>query len=205
MLARHPVWISSRLFAAALVSLASACNTTPVQPERPPEPRGAVERLQELQPVDIAVAKIRDQTDVQDVPRELFRNAFVTALIERRYSPLAPDYVDANMMEAAFKGTPPPDALLVVSVLRWNSKHLYSTGRVHAAADVVLFEGADTTGRVLWQMTLEDEIDMRTNGRLPAPSDDMIPRAVTEFAREAFRSLPMRDPVAARDVSLSAQ
>src|SRR5262245_26865893 len=101
-----------RILAGALFALAlSACAVTP-QPEETTQ-KGALERLRELQPSDVAVAPVRDETDAQRVPLDVFRTAFVDSLIERRYSPLAPSYVDANWVEASFRGTPPPDALLV--------------------------------------------------------------------------------------------
>jgi hypothetical protein len=196
MLARTQARI---LASALLLSLcATACRATPQGPEEPAV-RGALDRLSELQPVDVAVAPVRDQTGSQRVPLDVFRTAFVETLIERRYSPLAPSYVDANWVEASFRGTPPPDVLMVVAVTSWDPTHLYSTGKVSATADIVLFEGGDTTGKVLWQRTLEQEIDMGDGrGTPPAPGQDLIPRAVRRFAQEALGALPMRDPVAAR-------
>ena len=95
---------------------------------------GAHARLDQIQPTDVAVAPVRDQTDSQRVPLDVFRIAFVDTLIERRYSPLAPDYVDANWLDASFRGTPPPDAVLVVAVTAWDPSHLFSTGKVAASA-----------------------------------------------------------------------
>jgi hypothetical protein len=144
------------------------------------------------------VAPVRDQTDAQRVPLDVFRRAFVETLIERRYSPLAPDYVDANWVEASFRGTPPPDAVLVIAITAWDPSHLFSTGKVGAGADVTLFEGGDTTGRVLWRRTLKHEVDLGDGrGNPPAVGQDLIPRAVRRFAQEVLSALPMRDPVAA--------
>lgn len=188
-----------------LVSLtALACQATQGQ-DKPPV-RGALSRLSELQPTDVAVAPVRDQTDSQKVPAKVFRDAFVETLIERRYSPLAPDYVDANWVEASFRGTPPPDALLVVAVTAWDPSHLFSTGRVSATADVALFEGGDTTGRVLWQRTLQHEVDLGDGrGNPPTASQELIPRAVRLFAQAALEELPMRDPVAAHTSAPAVQ
>ena len=200
MLRRHPVRKVLGFFVLALVG--SACTTThSVGEEEPKGVFGASERLAELQPAEIAVAPIRDQTDAQRVPREVLRTAFVESLVERRYSPLATRYVDANWLEAAFKGTPLPDAVLVVAVTAWNPNHLYSTGKVTLAADVSLFEGGDTTGHVLWQRSFQGEVDMGpTPGKAPAPGEDLIPRAVRKLAQEALAALPMRDPALAHAV-----
>jgi hypothetical protein len=190
-----------RILAAVLVLSLSvpACNATPKDKEEDgTSVRGALARLGELQPTDVAVAPVRDQTDGQRVPLDVFRTAFVETLIERRYSPLAPDYVDANWIEASFRGTPPPDALLVIAVTAWDPSHLFSTGRVAARADVALYEGGDTTGRVLWQRTLQHEVDLGDGrGKPPPAGQDLIPKAVRKFAQEVLSELPMRDPVAA--------
>lgn len=196
MFARSTARILARLL---LVSLPlAACHTTGATSETA-DVRGELDRLVELQPVDIAVAPVRDQTNAQRVPLEVFRTAFVESLVERHYSPLAPGYVDANWVEASFKGTPPPDGLLVIAVTSWDPTHLYSTGRVAVTAEIVLFEGGDTTGRVLWQRSLEQQVEMGDGrGRPPAAGQDLIPKAIRLFAQEALQALPMRDPVAAR-------
>ena len=189
-----------RILAALVFSFTfSACNATPKDKEEDPTAvRGALARLGELQPTDVAVAPVRDQTDAQRVPLDVFRTAFVETLIERRYSPLAPDYVDANWIEAAFRGTPPPDALLVIAVTAWDPSHLFSTGRVGARAEVALYEGGDTTGRVLWRRTLHHEVDLGDGrGNPPPAGQDLIPKAVRKFAQAVLSELPMRDPVAA--------
>lgn len=201
MLRRHTVRTVSAFLVLALVP---ACNTTgfgtgtTAVEEEPSGVFGASERLNELQPAEIAVAPVRDQTDAQRVPLEVVRTAFVESLVERRYSPLSTRYVDANWVEASFKGTPLPEAVLVISVTSWNPNHLYSTGRVTLSADVTLFEGGDTTGHVLWQRSFEGGVDMGpAPGRAPAPGEDMIPRAVRILSQRLLEALPMRDPVSA--------
>jgi len=194
MFARNPVRILGLAVAVGLLS----CAGTGQADDDVPQVRGALERLAELQPTDIAVAPIRDQTDGQRVPLDLFRGAFIDTLVERHYSPLSPSYVDANWVEASFKGTPPPDALLMVAITSWDPAHLYSTGKVEVSADVGLFQGGDTTGEVLWQLSLAHSVDLGDRGRPPAPGEDLIPRAVRLFAQEALDQLPVRDPVAAR-------
>ena len=189
----------ARILAAGLFvsPMAVACTAARKDGDDPGVP-GAHARLDQIQPTDVAVAPVRDQTDSQRVPLDVFRIAFVDTLIERRYSPLAPDYVDANWLDASFRGTPPPDAVLVVAVTAWDPSHLFSTGKVAASADVLLYEGGDTTGRVLWQRTLKHEVDLGDGrGNPPAAGQDLIPKAVRKFAQAVLEHLPMRDPVAA--------
>ena len=189
--------ILATVLSVSLTALACTAIRNKDKEEDPAAQRGA-ERLGELQPTDVAVAPVRDQTDAQRVPLDVFRSSFVDSLIERRYSPLAPDYVDANWVEASFRGTPPPDALLVIAVTAWDPSHLFSTGKVAAAVDVVLYEGGDTTGRVLWKRKQRHEVDMGDGrGNPPPVGQDLIPRAVRKFAQAVLADLPMRDPVAA--------
>jgi hypothetical protein len=179
---------------AGFLALLAACQSTPSKGEQAPA-QGAFERLAELQPSDVAVAPVLDRTDGQRVPLDLFRSAFVESLIERRYSPLAPGYVDANWIEASFRGTPPPDAVLIVSVSAWNPTHLFSTGQVSATAEVRLYEGSDSTGRLLWQTTKAHTVDLSDGrGHPPSGGTDWIPVAVRKFAQATLQALPMRDP-----------
>ena len=181
-----------------------ACETPSLGPTK--EIRGDLDRLEKRQPADVAVAPVRDQTGDDTVPRDLMRTAFEEALVDRLYSPLDADYVDQNWVEASFRGTPSPDALLLVVIEDYDSSRLYSSGRVVIGGEVVLFEGADTTGAVLWSTTLRDEIDLaQGRGGPPTPSETHIPEAVRRFARKALDKLPERNAVAAYDEESGAQ
>lgn len=171
-----------------------ACASTP----RGPTVFGDPERLAELQPGDIAVAPIRNEAGHGKLPWEELRGAFEVALLERLYSPLSSEYVDGNWVESAFRGTPAPDALLVVAMERWDTDRLYQDGIIEAGAQVLLFEGGDATGPLLWGMKVREDLDMR-QGRStpPGPSPRLIPEAAKAFARRALAGLPNRDPQAA--------
>ena len=77
-------------------------------------------------------------------------------------------------------------------------RHQHGFAVANPPLKLVLFEGGDTTGKVLWQLTLERDLELG-NGRSqpPAPSQELIPKSVRLFAREALDKLPLRDPVAA--------
>jgi len=132
------------------------------------------------------------------MPAEIFRQKFAEELINRLYSPLALDYVDANWAESSFAGTPAPDALLVVAITEWDPDHLYSSGIVTVAADLYLFEGGSTTGSPLWGLSLRRKIDMGDGrGNPPTPSDHLRQKSVELFAAAALAELPERDALAA--------
>ncbi len=185
---------------AAWLALAFTACQAPVELGPRNEVLGDFERLALRQPADIAVAPVRDQTGKDSVPRELVREAFSEVLVERLYSPLASEYVDANWVEASFRGTPSPDGLLLVVIETFDPSGLYSSGRVRIGGEVVLFEGADTTGVRLWSVVLDHVVDLSPGRRgPPAPSETLIPTAVQRFARAALEKLPERSPISAHE------
>ena len=201
---QHPTRLRppSRALGLALVLglCLPACETP--SPGTTKEIRGDLDRLERRQPADVAVAPVRDRTGRDTVPRELVRTAFEEALVERLYSPLDSEYVDRNWIDTSFRGTPSPDALMLVVIETYDPSRLYSSGRVTLGGEVVLFEGADTTGAVLWSRAVREEIDLsRGRGGPPTPSETHIPEAVRRFAARALAQLPERDPVAAHDGS----
>jgi len=161
------------------------------------KPRGDPERVPELQPADIAVAPVRNQSGRDDLPAAAFRQAFAKELVNRLYSPLSLPYVDSNWVESSFAGTPAPDALLVVAITKWNPDHLYSNGKVDVSADLYLFEGGSTTGSPLWGVNLSRSIDLSDGrGNPPTPADHLRDKAIRLFAEQALAELPERDPLA---------
>ena len=181
----------------AAVALLSACNSTPLRAKVRTESLGGA-GLERVQPADIALAPIQDLTKNSDAPIEELRRSFHGALVDRLYSPLDLEFVDGHWSESSFRGATPPDAILVVSLTYFDASRLYADARVLFEADLRLFEGGDASGRLLWGSTVAREIDLLpTDERPPAPSPDLLPKAVRAFAREALAGLPERDPVAA--------
>ncbi|HED64497.1 MAG TPA: hypothetical protein ENJ09_02970 [Planctomycetes bacterium] len=187
----------SFLFASVLLASFAACNATPGKPEAAPFV-GDVQRLADLQPGDIAVAPVRNQTGIEEVPVAALREGFSEALVKRLYSPLSSAYVDSNWVESSFRGTPGPDALLVVAMTEWDTSRLFSTGKVTGAAEVVLFEGGSTTGTPLWSVHRSATVELGdASGNPPRPSESLLPRAAELFATQILSDLPTRDPVRA--------
>lgn len=193
---QHPV---RPCLLAALLALLPSCEAVRSQQGQPEttDLRGSLDRLDEFHPTDIAVAPVRNQSGREDLPGPTFRQAFSRELINRLYSPLALEYIDANWVESSFAGTPAPDALLVVAITEWNPDHLYSNGKVDVAADLYLFQGGSTTGTPMWSVNLRRSIDLGDGrGNPPTPSDHLRPRAIQLFAQQALEALPERDPLA---------
>ena len=187
----EPIWTSE--------TWTEFTSRNPTKPTREfTEVRGSDDLLARAQPADVALVPIRNQTEREDVPLELFREAFATELVDRLYSPLDFTYVDGNWVESSFGGTPAPDALMVVTITGWDPGRLYSTGAVEVTGELLLVEGGSTTGTPLWGLSLHRSIDLGDGrGNPPAPAGHHIGEAVRTFAREALALLPERDPVQA--------
>ena len=164
------------------------------------KPSGSLELLAELQPGDIVVAPVRNQTGNDSVPLDELRLGLAKAAIGRMYNPLDLAYVDKNWVESSFKGSPAPDGMLVMAVTGWDATHLYSNGNVSIEAELLLFEGASTTGAALWGMEISHTVNM-SGGKdgAPAPSPLLIPEAAMRLAEHALATLPMRDPMLAHE------
>ena len=154
--------------------------------------------LAQLQPGDIVVAPVRNQTDSERVPLDELRAGLSNAIIGRMYNPLDTAYVDKNWVESSFKGSPAPDGVLYMAVTKWDSSHLYSNGQVSMQAELLLFAGSSTTGEALWGIQVENTVDLSDGkGNPPAPSPLLLAEASELLAKLAVTTLPKRDPVAA--------
>jgi len=196
---------NSKISLASLALLLAGSLGACAAPVRKAEatPSGSLELLEALQPGDIVVAPVRNQTGSKRVPLDELRAGLSNAIIGRMYNPLDTAYVDKNWVESSFKGSPAPDGLLVMAVTQWNVNHLYSTGKVSMQAELLLFAGGSTTGEALWGMQVNDTVDLSDGkGNPPAPSPLLMGEAAERLAVKALASLPMRDPVAAHEPKL---
>jgi hypothetical protein len=154
--------------------------------------------LGDRHPADIAVAPVTDQTSTQNAPVVPLREALCVGLVERLYTPLDLDYVDGAWSESAFLGEVPPDALLVVTITRWDTSRLYSTGTLVAMAELRLFEGGRAEGEALWAVSIQRQLELGDGQTLPPGTRKNVEqKAIELFAREALEELPARDPIAA--------
>jgi len=185
------------LLAGLLALSLGACQTS--RPHSAPdrvEPLGG-EGLASLQPADVALAPLIDQTDV-DLPTDELRHAFYEALIDRLYSPLELAYVDGHWSESAFSGAAPPDALLVVTILQWDTNQLRAHGIVDGTAELRLYEGGSTSGPLLWAARVHHRVDLGVRPEDHTLVRDLLPEAITAFAKGVVQELPERDATAAQ-------
>ncbi|MEX1025350.1 MAG: hypothetical protein WD226_09755 [Planctomycetota bacterium] len=198
-------------FGASAVGALGGC-TVPPRPvsNEPPGKRTevlAAEGLERLQPADIAVAPIENLTGVEGLPSEAVRAALAEALVQRLYTPLALDYVDAHWVDASFRGSAAPDATLLIKILGWNDSGLTSKGELAAEVELKLVEGGTADGRVLWGRRMQRVVDVASGGRRPAGLwRDLFPAAARALATEFMTELPERNLASApREAGLLAR
>ena len=145
--------------------------------------------LDAVQPADIAVmpVELRLPSDAGSVsiPLDDLRTGLYEGLIERLYSPLAYDWIEAGG-EA--------DARLEVAVLGWDTADLIYDGTVVARAEASMVRGDE----VLWAVELTRRLNDDTGGEQRSDAAASIDSSVAELAREILALLPERDPLAAR-------
>jgi len=150
--------------------------------------------LEQLQPADVAILEVRNQTSREDVPLGELRVGLQQELVRRLYSPLDLGYVDATAASAR-AGDEGPDATLVVAITAWDAGRLATSGVLLAGAELRLFEGRAGEGRLLWGVAIDRVVDLdprRTE--TVARIQDRLPQAIEAFCHEALTLLPERDP-----------
>jgi hypothetical protein len=191
---RRPVTRVHLLASLALLSLwGAACQS----PKLPPREIGLVSRgIERVQPRDIVVLPLSNETGRTDLPLVEMRRAFYRGLVTRRYSPLALDYVDARIGGAAVPASYAPGQLDEGGVLRialesWDDSRWDGRSRLTIGARVEL---VGENGAVLWGGQTLVEVDMiLEEGAFPTESAKL--RGATQrFAEKILLSLPARDP-----------
>jgi hypothetical protein len=180
----------ARLSIAATFLLALlACETPTAIPQHVTDKlpsRG----LEAVQPADVAVAPVRDETG-NGAPVEAMRAACYVGLVDRLYSPVSLDYADRQWTEAAFGGGGAAEAVLDVAITKWDTTHVPQRGVVLARAEGRLIDTRDPEGQPLWAMGVTRRLDLGG----PDPRGDWATQAAELLAAELLAELPQRDPI----------
>ncbi len=137
--------------------LAAGCQELPKVPGKNVDElyRGG---LESVQPADVVVAPVLNESSSNRTPQQAMRQAFQTALVKRRYSPLALEYVDRRVVEAAYTpGALQEDAVLQVTIREWDMSRWDSHGEVGATVEAWML-AAD--GTELWGGRLTRKLDL---------------------------------------------
>lgn len=185
------------LFLAALGSIGwlAACG-----PTRPPRgldnPNLIVGSLSQVNPLDIVVLPIKNTTGREGLPLAQLRQSFCSGMVRQKYSPLALDFVDARVVEAAYKpGDMQEQAILQVSINTWDDSQWHSMSRLHIEAEIYLLDSKNPDPRQpLWGGKVDRRIDLaRELPTLPNLNAAMN-LAIEQFTSNVLASLPPRNP-----------
>lgn len=155
-------------------------------------------RLAAVNPLEIVVPRIENQSSVVGVPLDDLRAKFHSGLIKLRYTALALDYVDRNgaAVEAGYRpGELGEQATLRVVLTGWDESLWKSRSRLVVDADIYLLDAREPElTRALWGGHVTRTIDMSRQVAAAPTADAMMDRAVSEFVDGVLASLPPRNP-----------
>ena len=150
-------------------------------------------RLLAVNPIEVAVAPIVNAAGAS-LPAAALRDSFQKGLVERRYSPLALDYVDRKVVEASYTpGASDEQAALVITVEKWDSS-LWTTHGAITAKVVAQMIDAKGGGEVLWSATADQRFDFPELREHLSTETARVQYACDEIAAELLAKLPPRTP-----------
>lgn len=177
---------------ALLLGLGAGCETTV-----PHRTGSSVEilvdgaALEQLNPVEVAVAPIVDDTPGKSVPSKVLREAFQTALVKRRYTPLSIEFVDSRVVDAVYDpGSLGEQAVLEVSVVRWDDQLLETHGAVIVDLEARMIDPQRPEGDPLWSGRVSHR--METERSVASTQPRMLRAVCEEIAREMLSAMPAR-------------
>jgi len=177
-------------FCAAI--LACACQSIPEVPGRNVEVLYDGQ-LEQVQPMDVVVAPIIDQSKEGGVPTLELRRAFQRFLIKRRYSALSLPYTDSRVVDAAYKpGALSEDAILQVTVREWDLSRWESNGEVKMNIEAWMLSAQDQSQ--LWGAKLERTLYLTSRPADLPTKKGALGETAEGIARELLEVMPARNP-----------
>ncbi len=181
----------SALGVGLLLLAGSACRELPRTPGR-----GVVVltegNLAQLKPADVAVAPVEVRPGVK-APADLLRRAIAQGLPRRHYSPIALDYVDSRLTDAAYSpGAVGEEAVCQVTVSGWNERYWDTGHAIEVDVELTMIDPENPDGQPLWSGRLTRKIDVAdlVDSTVEA---SLYEAAVNRVARELLAALPERD------------
>ena len=191
---RLPFPRSAALLAVALAL--SACNDLPKRPGSTVETVSSA-RLEKKNPVDVVVAPVENATGRKGVPVAALREAFQDGLVKRRYSPLALEYVDRKVVNAAYRpGLLQEEAVLQVVIEGWDDSLWESRGAITVKARARMLDAEDPAAGQLWVGSVDHRFDFGSKQDQLISADARLRFACDQIAAEILAALPARNPAA---------
>jgi hypothetical protein len=148
-------------------------------------------KIEFVNPTDIAVLPVENATASKKIPAKELRAALESGLVLRRYSPLATDYVDSKVTEAAFQpGSLREDAVLRVSIESWDDRSWITHGAITLRLTARILDSKN--GGELWSGRLDRRFDLgkdREHFTTEAPMRKLLCETIVS---ELFAALPAR-------------
>ena len=157
--------------------------------------------LELLQPANVFVAPVTDQSGAFETPLTRLRDALYRGLPDRDYSPIALEWADARLAERLEDGpltrtdagaAVDADAILEVRLLFWDESALESRGVVGARLEAELFDPADPD-TLLWGYRIGRVVEVGESAARRATREVLVDRVAGELASELLALLPERD------------
>lgn len=174
---------------AVLLAL-PACQNTPTPVGIGTRGEGGT-RILERAPLDIAVLPVVNNAG-KLVPAKVLRGSFQQGLVERRYSPLALEYVDRQIREASYDpGAAQEQGVCTIQVDRWDTTLWESHDALTVSLTVRIVDAQG--GEELWKGIVERRFDLApVIGNLPTETQ-RIQHACDLLAAEVLQKLPLRE------------
>ena len=190
-----------RIVSASLVcalALAAASCTSTLRPRGSDNEGLVTGRLLSVNPLEVVVAPVENQSSVAGVPLQAIREQFQRGLVTLRYSPLALDFVDRSVgaVEASYRpGALGEQAVLRVVITGWDDSHWKSHTRMVVDADVYMLDANNPElALALWGGHATRTVDLSLQRNSVATDEALRQRAVEAFVDGILGSLPARNP-----------
>ena len=181
------------LFLGALGAfLTAACEALPEPPGLHVEQLYSG-RLEQVQPMDVVIAPVIDESGHKRVPIGELRQAFQVALLKRRYTPLALEYVDRRVVEAAYRpGSLQEDAVLEITVRDWDLSRWDSAREITVEVEAWMLLAED--GSQLWGGRLSRTLDLALERDRHETDVQALRLGCELIAGELMEVMPARTP-----------
>ena len=173
--------------------LAAACNQLP-------ERRGShvqtvsSEKLDRRNPIEVVVPPIENATGDDTVPIAILRETFQAGLVRRRYSPLALEYVDRKVVDAAYTpGSLQESAVLEIHIETWDTTLFETRGALTVKARARLVDAEDPAKAQLWGGFVDHRFDLGAERERFTTQEGFVRYACGRVADELLAALPARD------------
>ena len=189
---RTTAFRSSALLALFAALALQGCNDLPKQKGMSVQTTSG-SALEIKSPCDVVVAPVINAAGTPKVPGALLREAFQRGLVERRYSPLALEYVDRKVTNAAYRpGSLQEEAVLQIAVERWDTSYWDVNNSVIVKVNARMIDATNPGATDLWSGRVDRRFDFGAQRERFASQDSMLRHVCAEIAAEVLAALPAR-------------